>query len=360
MDAQRDLPIAQAEQSREAYAEAVGGCGLGPTAEAVALWVIEVGEKEIIRIPIDGRPDQVNRGISARLPGVRKLGRRIGRHHSSICRGLKELEDAGLAIRPAGRIIVNLTRMCDLADARATERKAVSFARGWRAGGEPAESEPGRVVQGGAERCRVVQGGAERCRVVQGGAPGGSTRAGARPIRETKKLNKPECLTETEPRVDAPHRTAPHHPAPPCTGGDARGPLARLNRSAAWQALQAADFADADGRRTTPPVAKLWAAFGAAAAIGLVADDLDHELRWFATVHDCAAHARSPAAALAWRTASGKLSWAGNESWTWAKRLLASPPADDEPIAAMASSCKLSDELIAAMAAARDLPGDPP
>ena len=348
---QRDLPIAQAETSREAYAAAIAGCGLSPSATKIALWVVEIGEKLVIRIPADGGPDdgpdEINSGLSAPLPPTRKLADKLGRHHSSISRGLRELERARLAIRPAGRICLNLTRCCDLSEARATEREAPTFARGWRPGAAPAESEPGaercNVVHSGAERCNVVQSGAERCNVVQTGASRGSAHARNRSEKQETRKN-PEYLTETEPRGAAPDCTAPHQAAPGCTGADACGPLALLNRSPAWQALQAGDFADDAGRRCTPPLEKLRAAFRAAVVCGLVADDDDHKLRWLATVYDCAMHGRSPAGSLVWRTASGKLSWAGEQAWAWARRLLRRPPADDELVAATAAGMRLPEE----------------
>jgi len=120
--------------------------------------------------------------------------------------------------------------------------------------------------------------------------------------------------------------------------------MAALNRSAAWQALQARDFFNEAGGREVPPMGKLQAAFHAAVALGLLVDDYRDKLEWLATVHDCTYRARSPAGALAWRTSAGKLWWGGQISFDWAKQLLKPPPPDDAIVHATAAALKRPED----------------
>ena len=335
MDRQPPLPIEQAETSREAYAEAVRGCKLPGSAVAVALWILEHGVKDRLGC------DQV---VRATLPAQRELARRLGKGRSSICRALLELEREGLLIRPAGRAVLNLSRVCELADARATapEPLGMGFAPGWQAGQLADRGPPGE----GVPACPSVSQRVPACPT----APRSENERSISPEFNRTDTDTDcaralhEAGRDTAGQDGAPRDTAEHDGADgaPRGNGRIRHAMTALNRSRAWQALQARDFADAEGRRCEPPIAKLRAAFYAAADAGLV--DAGRKLDWLATVHDCAHNARSPAGALAWRTAAGKLYWAGEASRDWARQILYGRAPDDPIVVAMAAAFKVPDQ----------------
>ena len=305
-DGERPLPFEQAAESRDAYAEAVRACRLSPSAEAIALWIVEGGIKEALA---------GDRVMVVSLPTQRELARRLGLGLASICRGLKALEGDGVFFtRRRRRLegVLNLSRVCVLAEARATDAEPAGFASGWRprARGDPPpaaacssafhpvppcsaplRTETEKEAQAPPEYREPNRTETDSARAAQGGTPGtsGTSETGG---------------TRRRPR-------------------EIREGLSRLNRTAAWQGLQAGDFIGPQGRRRLPAGEKLEAARLAAVRLGLLRDDWDGQLQWLATVRDCALHADGPAGALAWRVASGKLHWANVESHDWAKSQLA-------------------------------------
>lgn len=94
--------------------------------------------------------------------------------------------------------------------------------------------------------------------------------------------------------------------------------MRKLNRTEAWQLLQASDFGE-PGHRRLPDVEKLAACLQAARRLGLVADNHDGELQFLATVHDCTHNTVKPVRLLVWRVAQGVLYRAKDDSIAWAK-----------------------------------------
>jgi hypothetical protein len=318
--------IANLDTTEDAYRESIRGCRLSPASEAVAVWMLQAGEREMV----DGCRCQV---LAARTKA--KLAAACGLTASSAYRGLRRLLELGLVVLRGQQWLLVLTRFCELSEARSTCSMDAggTLGSGWSA--NVAAEKLDRRGPPGSPRFTLVHPGSGRFTPVQ-------------PVLRSEKeeILLPEFTeTDTEPIGGAgeplnqgePDRTKVNQGEPARTAkaarptalakpADARAAMQSLNRTSAWQALQPSDFAGADGTSQPPAIEKLRACFKAAVASGVLRDHRDDKMQFLATAYDVAMHAgtKSPSGALVYRTANGRLHWAADNAaaYAWAKSIV--------------------------------------
>lgn len=295
-DVERSL-LRAVEQSEVAYRAALEEAGWPASALAVAVWMLENGERcrstggdLCRRIPLQTRRIAAGR---ARMPVA------------SFHRGLERLAASGVLLETATGWVLNLTRCVVVAEARSSCGLDVpEFDPGW----QPAAAAPREARQTAGSCFTPVS----VC----------SSPVSLSPSTENENLKIPstEYRVPESGKLEQPETAAPPVAAP--IRNRSAASLADLNRTPAWQTLQNALFFTSDGRRTIPPLPILKAAFVAAVNLGFLTDDYDGKRAFLASAHDCALRADRPAAALAWRIAHGKVWKSGNDSHEWAKAVL--------------------------------------
>jgi DNA-binding transcriptional ArsR family regulator len=309
---QRELPIAQVEQSDAAYLAAVTDCRLPRAVAAVLRWIIEHGRRL-------GGAMVVERMTQRQWSGA------LGLSGSSLSVALSRLRDSRLLSMGAdGEVRLDLRRLV-----------AVSEEARARAGPDDGAFDP-------AEALRTIASDRSRSALI-----GSDRHRSAGRARSVRTRNKSPVSVDAQESAEIAGEDG--------TGAADQTDRNRSSRSLAndpaWRALQTRHFRPELDRKM------LDRAFAAAVAAGLVDDS--HEGRGFflATAYDLAVDApragrqggiRSPAVCLRIRVEQQRLWRISEEARRWVREVLcppelrrrAKPPPDDNELA------RRRDELV--------------